>query len=181
LCDAKQHLLPSIHLFQLSSYSHFTPHHLPHHHPGLATSNQPATCNHPPTPNPLNPRVVDALVDHFVGFRDDERAMPVVWHQTLLCFVQRYKHEVKEADRAALRRLCDAQHHYQVTPEVLRELEHSAPREVAGRKAVAGGAAAAGGLGAFAAAAAAAAAGGVGKHVQEDPRNLPPVPMLDDD
>ena len=30
-------------------------------------------------------------VDHFVRFADDERAMPVVWHQTLLCFVQRYK------------------------------------------------------------------------------------------
>jgi hypothetical protein len=30
-------------------------------------------------------------VDHFVRFADDERQMPVVWHQTLLCFVQRYK------------------------------------------------------------------------------------------
>ncbi len=30
-------------------------------------------------------------MDHFVRFADDERSMPVVWHQTLLCFVQRYK------------------------------------------------------------------------------------------
>lgn len=67
-----------------------------------------------------------------------------------------------------------------MTPEVLRELEHSAPREQ--RQAAAAGAAGAGAAGGFAGfAAAAAAAGGVGKHVQEDPRNLPPVPMLDDE
>jgi essential nuclear protein 1 len=131
---------------------------------------------------------VDALVQHFLRFEDDERDMPVVWHQTLLCFVQRYKHEVRDADRAALRRLCGAQHHYQVTPEVLRELEHAAPREGCGGSgaaaAKAGAAAAAAGapggaLGAFVAAA--AAAGGVGRNVQEDPRNLPPVPMMDDE
>lgn len=34
-------------------------------------------------------RVVDALVDHFTRFARDERQMPVVWHQALLCFVQR--------------------------------------------------------------------------------------------
>ncbi|KAI8473188.1 MAG: bystin-like protein [Monoraphidium minutum] len=127
-------------------------------------------------------KVVDALAAHFLRFADDERAMPVVWHQTLLCFVQRYKAELKEGDRAAIRRLCSEQHHYQVTPEVLRELEHSAPRE---RKQQPPPAAAAPAAFAFAAAAAAAGGGGggggVGKHVQEDPRNMPPVPMLDDE
>ncbi|KIY92593.1 hypothetical protein MNEG_15371, partial [Monoraphidium neglectum] len=109
--------------------------------------------------------VVDAMAEHFTRFADDERAMPVVWHQTLLCFVQRYKSEVRAADRDALRRLCAAQQHYQVTPEVLRELDHSAPREQrrAERQRQEEAAAAA-----------------VGKHVQEDVRNLPPVPMLDD-
>lgn len=34
-------------------------------------------------------RVVDALVDHFLSFRKEERTLPVVWHQSLLCFVQR--------------------------------------------------------------------------------------------
>ena len=122
--------------------------------------------------------------------------MPVVWHQSLLCFVQRYKHDLREGDRARLRALCERQHHYQVTPEVLRELEHAAPRgSAAAAAAAAAGAAAAqqqqqqkvGAFGAFAAAAAAAGAagggiggGGVGRHVQEDPRHLPPVPMLDD-
>jgi essential nuclear protein 1 len=34
-------------------------------------------------------RVIDALVDHFLRFRTEERQLPVVWQQTLLCFVQR--------------------------------------------------------------------------------------------
>jgi hypothetical protein len=34
-------------------------------------------------------RVVDALVDHFMRFKTEERQLPVVWQQTLLCFVQR--------------------------------------------------------------------------------------------
>ncbi len=34
-------------------------------------------------------RVIDGLVDHFVRFRNEDRVLPVVWHQCLLCFVQR--------------------------------------------------------------------------------------------
>lgn len=34
-------------------------------------------------------RVLDALVAHFVNFLSDDRQLPVVWHQALLCFVQR--------------------------------------------------------------------------------------------
>jgi len=40
-------------------------------------------------------RVIDALVDHFVAFRGEERALPVIWHLCLLTFVQRYKHEIR--------------------------------------------------------------------------------------
>jgi essential nuclear protein 1 len=57
----------------------------------------------------LNPQV-----DHFVRFVDDERQMPVVWHQCLLCFIQRYKDEVRPEDKDAIRKLCHVQHHYQV-------------------------------------------------------------------
>ena len=35
-------------------------------------------------------RVVDSLVDHFLSFKKEERTLPVVWHQSLLCFVQRW-------------------------------------------------------------------------------------------
>jgi len=61
-------------------------------------------------------KVVDALSAHFVSFADDDRQMPVVWHQCLLCFVQRYKHEITEGAKAMLRQLCSKQHHYQVAP-----------------------------------------------------------------
>ena len=37
----------------------------------------------------------------------------------------RYKSEVRAEDKEALRRLIKAQFHYQVTPEVLRELDAS--------------------------------------------------------
>ena len=38
---------------------------------------------------------------------------------------RRYKNEVRAEDKEALRRLVKAQFHYQVTPEVLRELDAS--------------------------------------------------------
>lgn len=59
---------------------------------------------------------VDSLVDHFARFADDPREMPVVWHQSLLAFLQRYKHEVRDEDRPVLKELLRRQHHYQVRP-----------------------------------------------------------------
>ena len=46
-------------------------------------------------------RVVDALVDHFMRFKGEERQLPVVWQQTLLCFVQRCAGRGGGAGRAA--------------------------------------------------------------------------------
>ena len=34
-------------------------------------------------------RAVDAVVAHFIRFIEDTRIMPVIWHQSLLTFVQR--------------------------------------------------------------------------------------------
>jgi len=34
-------------------------------------------------------RVVDAVVAHFMRFFNETRIMPVIWHQSLLAFVQR--------------------------------------------------------------------------------------------
>jgi hypothetical protein len=34
-------------------------------------------------------RVVDAVVAHFMRFENETRTMPVIWHQSLLAFVQR--------------------------------------------------------------------------------------------
>ena len=35
-------------------------------------------------------RVVDSVVFHFIRFRSEKRELPVLWHQALLTFVQRY-------------------------------------------------------------------------------------------
>ncbi|GAX76291.1 hypothetical protein CEUSTIGMA_g3736.t1 [Chlamydomonas eustigma] len=117
-------------------------------------------------------RVMDALVDHFVRFADDERQMPVVWHQCLLCFIQRYKDEVRPEDKEAIRKLCHAQRHYQVTPEVIRELDHGRGR---GNEVIVG-------------AASVASRSGfsviqpqLGKNVAEQIKGMPPVPMMEDE
>jgi len=68
-------------------------------------------------------RVVDAVVDHFMRFLREDRTLPVVWHQSLLVFIQRYKHEIRKEDQQGLRKLTKTQYHYQVSPEIHRELE----------------------------------------------------------
>ncbi|KAJ6794792.1 bystin [Iris pallida] len=70
-------------------------------------------------------RVLDAVVAHFMRFMEDERDMPVIWHQSLLAFVQRYKNELTKADKDNLDRLLQRQKHHLVTPEIRRELKNS--------------------------------------------------------
>eukprot|EP00898_Chlorokybus_atmophyticus_P008252 jgi/Chlat1/8428/Chrsp80S07844 len=65
-------------------------------------------------------RVVDALVRHFVSFKSDERMLPVVWHQSVLTFVQRRVIMVRQNHTHVL--MAD------VTPEVHRELNQSRAR-----------------------------------------------------
>jgi essential nuclear protein 1 len=74
----------------------------------------------------LPQRVLDALVAHFVKFTDDERVMPVLWHQSLLTFSQRYKNTLSPAQRNGIKRLLRVHHHHQITPEIRRELFGSA-------------------------------------------------------
>ncbi|KAK7284160.1 hypothetical protein RJT34_18901 [Clitoria ternatea] len=73
-------------------------------------------------------RVVDAVVAHFVRFIDETRIMPVIWHQSLLAFIQRYKNELQKEDKDKLRNLLEIQKHKLVTPEITRELNHSRNR-----------------------------------------------------
>ncbi|KAK0268928.1 snoRNA-binding rRNA-processing protein [Friedmanniomyces endolithicus] len=92
-------------------------------------------------------RVVDALVFHFLRFRAVQSAqdigmsgggngngnggmaggameykLPVLWHQCLLAFAQRYKNEITEDQREALLDLLLVRGHRQIGPEVRREL-----------------------------------------------------------
>merc|ERR1712177_47091 len=69
-------------------------------------------------------RVVDSVVFHFLNFKSDKRNMPVLWHQALLTFVQRYKSHVSSEQKEALLELLLHQIHHKITPEIRRELQH---------------------------------------------------------
>jgi essential nuclear protein 1 len=75
-------------------------------------------------------QVIDALVFHFLRFRsvDDgatrikDTQLPVIWHQSLLVFAQRYRNDITEDQREALLDLLVTRSHSAIGPEVRREL-----------------------------------------------------------
>jgi essential nuclear protein 1 len=84
-------------------------------------------------------KVVDGLVFHFLRFRAANPAsvntmadvsensltshkLPVLWHQSLLSFAQRYRNDITEDQREALLDLLLVCGHSQIGPEVRREL-----------------------------------------------------------
>lgn len=75
-------------------------------------------------------RVVDAAVFHFLRFQLDRRELPVLWHQSLLTFVQRYKGDVSTEQRETLLELLKHQSHPVITSEIRRELQHAKCRDV---------------------------------------------------
>nr|XP_033338310.1 bystin [Megalopta genalis] len=75
-------------------------------------------------------RVIDGLVFHFLRFKRDPRELPVLWHQALLTFVQRYKSDISSEQKEALLELLKKQSHHSITPEVRRELQHAKCRDL---------------------------------------------------
>jgi essential nuclear protein 1 len=81
-------------------------------------------------------KVIDALVFHFLRFRNDNLGdamtdgpgsskaykLPVLWHQSLLVFAQRYRNDITEDQREALLDLLLVRGHKDIGPEVRREL-----------------------------------------------------------
>lgn len=74
-------------------------------------------------------RVVDALVFHFLQAKNDNREYPVLWHQSFLAFVERYKSDVSIEQKEALLQVTKVQTHYSISPEIQRELINSTSRE----------------------------------------------------
>jgi len=67
--------------------------------------------------------VIGSLVRHFASFVNDEKTvLPVLWHQALLVFVQRYKNEIQGEARDALKNVMRVHLHHKITPEIRREL-----------------------------------------------------------
>jgi essential nuclear protein 1 len=73
-------------------------------------------------------RVVDALVNHFVQFTNDTRKLPLLWHQALLVFVQRYRTDLQPQQKEALKNLLRHQVHPYYSDEIRRELVSSKSR-----------------------------------------------------
>ncbi|KAH7724645.1 Protein BYN-1 [Aphelenchoides avenae] len=73
-------------------------------------------------------RALDALVFHFLRMQSEKRELPVLWHQALLALVQHYKHDISSEQREALLELLKVQNHYQISPEIRRELQHAESR-----------------------------------------------------
>lgn len=87
-------------------------------------------------------QAIDALVFHFLRLRtedpttlqngdgmtgisgngDAKSKLPVIWHQSLLAFAQRYKGDITEDQREALLDLLLSHGHSAIGPEVRREL-----------------------------------------------------------
>ncbi|KAM3084142.1 snoRNA-binding rRNA-processing protein [Clarireedia jacksonii] len=88
-------------------------------------------------------QVIDALVFHFMRFRSVDPAsvrpedlesgmdglkrsndtkLPVIWHQCLLAFAQRYRNDITEDQRESLLDLLLTKGHNAIGPEVRREL-----------------------------------------------------------
>lgn len=70
----------------------------------------------------LPSRVISELSKHFLGFTVDTRTLPVLWHQSLLVFTQRYKNDISKAHKEAMKALLKQHFHHQITPEIRREL-----------------------------------------------------------
>ena len=92
--------------------------------------------------------VITSLVKHFCKFKNVDKMnvesgednLPVLWHQALLVFVQRYKDEISIREKEELRDLMKVHNHPKITIEVRRELFGSAAwREERGGEGVVGG------------------------------------------
>ncbi|KAG0698844.1 Bystin-domain-containing protein [Suillus ampliporus] len=81
-------------------------------------------------------KVVDALVFHFIRLsntykargRGDAQNLPVLWHQSLLAFCQRYSPDLTPDQKDALLDVIRVNPHLQIGPEVRRELVNSVAR-----------------------------------------------------
>ncbi|KAF1334721.1 Bystin, partial [Globisporangium splendens] len=70
----------------------------------------------------LPTRVIVELGKHFLKFTNDTRKLPVLWHQSLLTFAQRYKNDIPKAQKEGMKALMKQHFHHQITPEIRREL-----------------------------------------------------------
>ena len=70
--------------------------------------------------------VKDTLVNFFLSYYDfDKEKLPVLWHQAFLCFVQHYKLDLTEIEKAKLKGLNNKIGHHIISSEISKELSFS--------------------------------------------------------
>uniref|UniRef100_A0A0L8GWC9 Bystin n=1 Tax=Octopus bimaculoides TaxID=37653 RepID=A0A0L8GWC9_OCTBM len=74
-------------------------------------------------------RVIDGIVYHFLGFSREQRRLPVLWHQSFLTFVQRYKENVSSEQKESLLEVLKVHNHAEITPDIRWELLNSKCRD----------------------------------------------------
>eukprot|EP00943_MAST-04B_sp_MAST-4B-sp1_P004179 g4179.t1 len=67
-------------------------------------------------------KVIDALAAHFASFQHETRVLPVLWHQSLLVFSQRYKLNLTQIQKSKIRDTLRKHQHPGITAEIRREL-----------------------------------------------------------
>jgi essential nuclear protein 1 len=70
-------------------------------------------------------KVIESLVHYFVSFTSKPERMPVLWLQSLLFFVQRYKADLSLEHIAGLNQVAKVHYHEDIFPEIDRELQWS--------------------------------------------------------
>lgn len=65
---------------------------------------------------------IDAVVDHFLGFRDVPGPLPVLWHTSLLSLARRYKGDLSAEQKEGVKALINVHGHLAISAEVRREL-----------------------------------------------------------
>lgn len=71
----------------------------------------------------LPTKSISFIFDYFCSFGLSDIVLPVLWHQALLVFVQRYKSELDLDRKRKIRELVGLQNHVMISLEILREIE----------------------------------------------------------
>lgn len=67
-------------------------------------------------------KVLQAVKDHFMQFETDDRQLPILWHQCLLTFVEKYGHSLSGEAKEELKDILKVHNHYEITPEIRKLL-----------------------------------------------------------
>ena len=71
--------------------------------------------------------VKNSMVNFFLSYYNfDKNKLPVIWHQTFLCFVQYYKLDLTEDEKNKLKNLNNKVGHHMIQSEINRELSFNA-------------------------------------------------------